>query len=120
MQLTMISDDGALVRLQAEGQISQDSFPGGTDPLGPLLAPVGGFGRKVVINLERATFLDSSGISWLLITNKHFLEHGGRLVFHSVPPLIWQVLQVVKLPLIMHFVADEATARTVALEGKKP
>jgi anti-anti-sigma factor len=120
MQLTILSDDGTLLRLQAEGEISQQSFDDGSDPLGPLLAPIGGFARKVVINLDRTSLIDSSGISWLLITNKHFIDHGGRLVFHSVPPFIQQVLQVVRLTLIMNFVADEATARAVALEGKKP
>jgi anti-anti-sigma factor len=120
MLLTLLSDDGTVVGLQAEGEISQSAFVDDQDPLAAVLAPVGGFGRKVIINLERTQFIDSSGIGWLLASNKRFVEAGGRLAFYLVPPLINQVLQMVKLPLIMPFVADEAAARMVAIEGRKP
>jgi anti-anti-sigma factor len=115
MNLTVISDDNSVVHVQCAGKISQDDFPNGTEPLEGLLAGRGGFGRKVLLNLERATFIDSSGISWLLICHKHSLQQGGCLVVHSVPPLIDQVIQLVKLPRVMHFAGDAAGARAIAL-----
>jgi anti-anti-sigma factor len=119
MNLTVISDDNSVVHVQCAGKISQEDFPDGTEPLEALLGSHGGFGRKVLLNLERATFIDSSGISWLLICHKHCLQQGGCLVVHSVPPLIDQVIQLVKLPRVMHFAADAASARTSALGAAK-
>ena len=118
MNLTLLSDDGTLVRLQAEGQISQNAFHDGTDPLGPLLAPVGGFARKVMINLDRATFLDSSGISWLVVSHKNFQQHGGVLVLHSVPPRIHQVLQFCRMDRLLKMADDETAAEALARGGK--
>jgi anti-anti-sigma factor len=115
MNLNVISDDNNLVHVRCAGKISQDEFPNGADPLEALLGEHGGFGRKVLLNLEEATFIDSSGISWLLISHKHCLQQGGCLVVHSVPPLIDHVAQLVKLPRIMHFAKDAAGARAVAL-----
>jgi anti-anti-sigma factor len=118
MQVTILSDDGTLLCLQLEGMISKDDFPDGIDPLPPLLEPIGGFARTVVINLDRTTFIDSGGISWMLGTDKQFHEQGGRVVFHSPPPLVNHVLEVSRLPLILHFATDEAAARRLALEGR--
>jgi anti-anti-sigma factor len=111
----VISDDGKVLRLRCAGKISQDDFSDRGDPLEALLAGHGGFGRKILLNLEEATFIDSSGISWLLISHKHSLQQGGCLVVHSVPPLVDHVVQLVKLPRIMHFARDAASARAVAL-----
>jgi anti-anti-sigma factor len=119
MKLTILSNDSSVVHVQCADRISQDDFPRGSEPLGALLAPVGGFGRKVLLNLEEATFIDSSGISWLLITHKHFLQNGGRLIVHSVPPLVNQVFQLVRLHLIMAVAPDVAAAQAIATRDEK-
>ena len=119
MNLSVISDDAKVVHVRCAGKISQDEFPDGSDPLEVLLAGHGGFGRRVLLNLEEATFIDSSGISWLLICHKHCLQERGCLVVHSVPPLVDHVVQLVKLPRIMHFARHAAEARAVALGEAK-
>jgi anti-anti-sigma factor len=113
VKLILVADEGDLVRVACEGQITQ-MVSQGNEPMANLLG-LGCFSRKVLLSLEKTTFINSSGISWLLICHKHFSQAGGLLVVHSVPPLVAQVLQFVRLPSIMQFAADEAAARTVAL-----
>jgi anti-anti-sigma factor len=114
MKLTLVADEGDIVRVACEGQISQ-FVSQGNEPMANLLGGLAGYGRRVLLSLERTTFINSSGISWLLICHKYFTQSGGKLVVHSVPPLVNQVLQFVRLPSIMNFAPDEPSARTLAL-----
>jgi anti-anti-sigma factor len=119
MQMTVVpSEDPAVVRLKCEGQISQSNFQPGVDPIEHLLGP-GCFSRKVLLNLEKTEYIDSSGISWLIACHKHFLKAGGKLVLHSIPPMVYQALQWLRMPLILHLADDEPTARALALGEKK-
>jgi anti-anti-sigma factor len=113
VKLTLVADEGAVVRVACEGQVTH-LVAHGDEPLGRLLGPEG-YRRTVLLSLQKATFINSSGISWLLICHKYFTQAGGKLVVHSVPPLVNQVLQFVRLPTIMFFAADEASARAQAL-----
>jgi anti-anti-sigma factor len=115
MQLKMVSDDGKLVRVRCEGRITLVDVAGDSDPLADLLAGHGGFGRKVLLDLERATFLDSSGIGWLLVCHKRFVQGGGRFVVHSTPPLVLNVVNLIRLPLVVSFAPDEPAAEELAL-----
>jgi anti-anti-sigma factor len=119
MKLSVISSDNNLVHVRCEDKISQEEFTDETEPLEELLSSQGGLRQKVLLDLERATFIDSSGIGWLLICHKHLRQAGGELIIHSVPPLIEQVLELVRLPKIIHVAADAASARAHALESKK-
>ena len=108
-----------MLHVRCEGNISQDGFTDEADPLRPLLASQGNPRQKVILDLERANFIDSSGIGWLLMWHKRLRENGGELIIHSVPPLIQQVLELVRLPKIIHVAPDAASARAYAL-GTKP
>jgi anti-anti-sigma factor len=119
VELRLQLDDQTIVRISCEGDISQMDFSRDNDPLEALLRPLGGFARKVLLDLEKTTFIDSSGISWLLVTHKHFLQGGGRLVLHSIPPRVNQVMQLVRLPLIMQLAPNETAARALALGEKQ-
>jgi stage II sporulation protein AA (anti-sigma F factor antagonist) len=118
MKLSVISSDDNLLHVRCEGTISQNEFTDETEPLRELLASQSGPRQKVILDLERATFIDSSGIGWLLICHKRLRENGGELIIHSVPPLIEQVLDLVKLPKIIHVSLDAAGARAYALGAK--
>jgi anti-anti-sigma factor len=116
MQLSLIADEGDVVCVRCEGEIS-NAFHEHNEPLEGLLgsdAPK----RKVLLNLEKVRFVDSSGISWLLSRHREFSASGGRLVLYEVPPLIRQPLEFVKLTRVLHIAADEAAARTTAGGGQ--
>ena len=65
MKLTLNSDDKDLVQVECEGEIGDEEYVGDNEPMTALLGPLGGFRRKVVLNLERATIIYTSGMSWL-------------------------------------------------------
>ena len=119
MQMSVVvSDDNAVVRLRCEGQISQSNFQPGVDPIESLLG-YGCFAKKVLLNLEKTEYIDWSGISWLIVCHKNFLKNGGKLVLHTIPPMVYQALQWLRMPLILHLADDENTARALALGEKK-
>jgi anti-anti-sigma factor len=117
VQLKLVSDDGVVIRVACEGPINLLRQPSEEDPLASLLGQTG-YQRKVLLDLERATYINSPGISWLVVSHKHFRRDGGELFIHSVPPMIDEVIQLMKLPTIMSFAPDEASARALALGEK--
>ena len=119
MKLSVIADDDVVLHVLCEGEISEEDFIGDAEPMEPFLGSRGGFQRKVMLNLERATIIYTSGMSWLLRCNKRFNQDGGRLVLHSIPPMVEQSLKLVRLQLILHCAEDEASARALALKEPK-
>ena len=91
---------------------------GGTAQLEEALVSAG-YRQKVLLDLENTTFIDSSGISWLMICHKHFVQAGGKVVYHSAPPLVQQTLKLLRLNLVLNLADDEDAARAMALEDKK-
>lgn len=116
MQLTLVEDEQDIVRLQVEGTIRDIRWEIKADPLEKALGP-GCFTRRVLLNLEQADYIDSSGISWLIVSHKHFKQGGGILVLHTIPPRISQVLQFLHMNQVFHLAEDEAAARKLAMGG---
>jgi anti-anti-sigma factor len=117
MKITVVSHDPPL-RLRLDGQLTMMETAEADRQLEEALVSAG-YRQKVLLDLESTTFIDSSGISWLMITHKHFVQGGGKIVFHSAPPLIEQTLKLLRLNLVLNMADDEDVARTMALEGKK-
>jgi anti-anti-sigma factor len=109
MPVDLIADDGGVVRLKADGKITYSQTTGEPDPIRTLLGP-DPFSRKVLINMEQLTFIDSSGIGWLLASHKRFRKSGGALVLHSLPESVLLTLQVLRLDIVLNIAADEAAA----------
>ncbi len=118
LQVNQLSDDGDVVRLQAEGQIAQVPFQGHGNPIEDEIGAAG-FARKVLLDLRQTDYMDSTGISWLIVNHKQFQRAGGLLVLHSLPPRVSQVLHSCQMESVFHLAADEAEARAVALGGKR-
>ena len=117
MRLTPQENESGLQRLLCEGQISQTDFPPGDDPLVQALG-ADCYRCRVLINLERVEYLDSSGVRWLIASHKRFRECGGRLVLHSTPPLVDHVFKLLKMQLVLHIEENEAAARAAALRSE--
>jgi anti-anti-sigma factor len=116
LNMTVASDDGEVVAVHCEGDINQIYFQLG-NPLEKTLGCLT-FRRKVILNLEKINFLDSSGLSWLVASNKNFQQQGGRMVLCALPPRIFHVLQFCRMDRIFTIVEDETAARKVLLNGK--
>jgi anti-anti-sigma factor len=109
MRLTLVSHSDRVTRLECEGDITQHSLPADRDLFADLLGPAI-YRRQVLLNMEKASYIDSSGISWLLGAHKRFERDGGRLTLHSVPPTVAQVLHLMKLTTFLHVATDERQA----------
>lgn len=113
MDLDVLSDDGDLVRLQMKGRIVQDVLGRQAEPIGELLGP-NAYGRKALMSLAKTDFIGSSGLSWLLVAHKRFREAGGRLVLHSIPVMVRDVLKVMRLDLVLDVADNEQDAVALA------
>ncbi len=118
LKMTVVTDEGDLLRVQCEGEISQVKFQLNDNPLESLVGP-NVYSRKLLMDLERVEFLDSSGISWLVVSHKNFQQHGGMLVLYSIPPRIHQVLQFCRMDRLLRMAEDESAARALAATGGK-
>jgi stage II sporulation protein AA (anti-sigma F factor antagonist) len=118
MRMSLVSSEGDIVRLRCEGNISQRDIDPGSDPIEGLLG-AGCYKHKVLLSLEHTHYVDSSGVGWLMGRHKQFLSEGGRLVLHSIPPMVSQVLHLLRMSLILHMAADESAALVLAAGDKQ-
>lgn len=109
MQLKLVSHNDQMTRLAFEGEITQHALQHDLDPLESIIGSTI-YQRRALVNMEQASYVDSSGISWLLGAHKRFERNGGRLILHSIPPAVVQVLQLLKLNSLLHVAADEREA----------
>jgi anti-anti-sigma factor len=110
MQLVLTAQDDTVTCVAVIGDISQSRFPANVNnPLEDLLG-ADCYRRRVILDLNEGGFIDSSGVGWLMACHKRFLAGGGQLVLHSVPPMIEQVIQLLRLQTILSIKSDQAAA----------
>jgi anti-anti-sigma factor len=115
MKLSIHADDGKFLRMRLAGRVTQKELPAQEDL---FVAQIGhdAYRRRVLLNMEDSEFLDSSGVSWLLVAHKKFREQGGKLVLHSLPPMVSNVLKVLRMNQILTL-ADSENAALKLVEG---
>lgn len=106
MQLSIQAEEDDLVHVKITGKITQEHIGVAGDPLLDLLG-AGVYDRNVLLNMGDAEFVDSSGVSWLLILHKHFKDGAGQMILYSVPQLIMNVFKVLNMHLVFQ-IADNA------------
>ena len=114
MKLTIQSEQGDSILLNLEGRVSQRDV----ELSDPLVDTLGAnvYSRKVVMDMSEVASLDSSGVNWLLISQKKMREGGGQLVLHSLSPISMNVLKVLNLYTLLKL-ADSESAALRLLEG---
>lgn len=116
MKLSIDSDDGNTVNMKVAGSVTQQEIALLADPVSDLLGPEA-YRRRVCMDLGNAGFLDSSGINWLILNHKRFREQGGRLVLHSLPPLVMNVIKILKMQRVFD-IADSPQAAQAMASGQ--
>jgi anti-anti-sigma factor len=114
MKLNLRSEDGQFCRVQAEGEIRLSDQPRDVNLIESLLGP-GCYSRRILLDLEHAPYMDSSGVSWLLNLHKHCRQAGGVLVVYSIPPSIMSIFRLLHVDRYLNLVEDEPAAQTMAL-----
>ncbi len=113
MIVRFVDSDDNWTQFQIVGDITNTVLSGGgADPLAPLELKDNQLGTHLLFDLNDATFLDSSGIGWLLSVNRVAKEQGFQVIVHSVPPLIQRVFGMMKLGQVIPVVENFEEART--------
>lgn len=116
MKLTLLPvQKDNVIRVRAEGQVSHRETE---DPLLALLGP-NCFTHQVLLSLDRASGIDTSGLCWLVGSQKRFTQAGGRLVLIAVPPVVLDVLDFLRLTPMLDMAADEQEGCALASQSTK-
>ena len=120
MKLTLLSiEKDGTIRVATEGNITTGDFEAGAkNPFESLLGATW-FTTKVLLNMEKTDYIDSSAIGWIIGCHKSFKDGGGMIIVHSVQPSVKQILDVLKIGRVVPIVKDEAEARAMAIGGKR-
>ena len=118
MEIKLVSDDGEILRLKVASKIIRyDPAP----PQDPLVR-IGGrdfYKRIVLLDLAESDFVDSSGLSWLLVAHKRFCEANGKLILHSVSPGVSETIKMMRLELVLNLARDESQALELARKAEQ-
>ena len=67
---------------------------------------------KIVINLSKVTYVDSSGLATLVEILKNMRSYGGRMRLVCMSSKIKSLFEITKLEKLFEIMADEETATT--------
>lgn len=113
MQISLQSEEGDIVHVQLKGEITQGQLGAADDPLQDLLGD-GLYDRKVLLNMAAAEFVDSCGLSWLLICHKRFREGAGQMILYSVPQMVLNVIKILKMDQLFEIADNQKDANRMA------
>jgi anti-anti-sigma factor len=117
MRLTLISHNDQVTRIECEGDVTYTHVTPEKNPLEEIVGSII-WNRCILLSLEKTTYIDSSGVSWLLQARRQSTRAGGRLVLHSLSPMVEQVLRLLKLLSQFTIAANEAEALQLAQGAK--
>jgi anti-anti-sigma factor len=115
MNVCLQQNQGGVVEVAVAGPVTQAQLSATDDPLARLLGP-DLYDKQLLLDLRDTNLIDTSGISWLLKTHRRAREGGGRLILHSLPPLVDNVLKVLRMNQVFEIAADRSAARAM-IEG---
>lgn len=108
-KLSLLSEESGVYHLAAEGEATVLDFSvNRPSPFEQILGPAWA-SRRVLLDMERLAYLDSSAIGWLITSQKAFRGAGGFLAMHSLQPQVRNLLNMLKLDRIVPM-ADHAEA----------
>jgi anti-anti-sigma factor len=118
MKLTMLPlGTDNIIRVLCEGPITSPHLTSDRDPLEVLLGPHC-YTHRVLMSLEKVRSIDTGGVCWLLRLQKQFQAHQGQFILYSIPGIVIDVLDVLRLTSILRIANNEEDAREMA--GKAP
>ena len=117
MKLELISSENRLVHIESSGSITLMDVQEQT-PLAEFLGP-DGFRNRILLKLDKTPYIDTGAVSWFIQVHKACKQAGGCLVLHSIPPLVLQILELLRMNKVLNLAEDETQARAMA-QGAQP
>jgi anti-anti-sigma factor len=118
MKFAVQSSDAGVTRLECSGRITHADAKSAANPLLELVGP-NAFAGKVLLDLSKVDYVDSAGVGWFIESNKQFQKSGGKLVLHSIPPLVSHIFRLLQMHTVLNLADDEAAA-LAAVQGGQP
>ena len=116
MNLQIENQDNGVCHLSLSGRISQSTLGSQLDQLSQMLGEAN-YNQRILVSLKDTDYIDSSGIGWLLATDKKIRSAGGTLVLHSLPIDVQHVFGLMKLHKVLNVAKDKQAASTTAVGG---
>lgn len=113
MNLTIENQQDGRCEMALSGRISQTTLGGQHDQFSQLLGEAN-YAQAILLSLRDTDYIDSSGIGWLLATDKKIRSAGGKLVLHSVPIDVQHVFGLMKLHKVLCIAKDQEDALSTA------
>jgi anti-anti-sigma factor len=113
MKLSLVSIEKACcVNLAVEGDITNRDFLNakGSDLFEKLLG-ASWASNNILLNLANSTYMDSAAIGWLIESHHSVQSAGGKFVLHSAQQRIVDILDLLKLRLVLNIKDNETSAR---------
>ncbi len=114
MKLVIVSVEPGLTRLASTGDITLADFQDGSNPL-DAVGPKGLAGT-VLLDLAKSHYIDSTAVGWLIQSHARCQRAGGRLVLHSIAPMVNHCFRVLGMYDVLLIAADEEAALKLAGE----
>lgn len=112
MEMRLLRRDNidGVERMEISGEVTRNGWSG--DDQDPLIQLYGSdiYGQRVMVNLAKAQYIDSLGVDWLLKTHRRFQKAGGRLILHSPSEFCKQLLQMMRMDLVLEISPTETAA----------
>ena len=110
IQLAAIEKEG-VIHLGVDGKITSEDFAeSNANPLESTIGAAWG-GNRVLMDMSRVNYIDSSGIGWLLRLQRGFKEGGGAMALYGITPSVMQIFTLLKLRSVFRIADTEAQAR---------
>ncbi len=119
MKFTQTRHSDDLTCVAVEGDVVQQSFNLANDPVMELIGPEI-FRRNLVLDLSRVPFMGSIGINYLVSCHKRCRAAGGRLIVHSITPMVQQPLKLMGMYSYLTIAADESAAKLCLAAPETP
>lgn len=102
-----IEDKNGLAVCYIEGEIDINTSPGVKKSFDKLISSKT---PKIIINLSKVSYVDSSGLATLVEILKNMRSYGGRLRLSDMSSKIKSLFEITKLEKLFEIVADEKEA----------
>jgi len=107
-----LGEQDGKVRVACQGIIARDALLFNDSPEDSLDGKC--FAQNVLLDLSDCERIDSAGVSWLIRFHKRCTEAGGRLILHSLPPMVVKTLKLLNMGLLLSIADNEQGACKIA------
>jgi anti-anti-sigma factor len=110
MTLQKETGEPGITEVSVLGYIRADDLPlSGANPLVTLLGDTWA-DQSMLLDLSKVSEIGSAGMGWLLLTHRAVKAKGGRLVIHSIKPMVAMQIGLMAMDRVIGIAPDRAAA----------